>query len=220
MIIPFLSQPLRVCLRFLAVAVLAHGISHLEPLRGCLEIRRNPPNGSWEMVKARPTPEAASFLNPPNGSWGIVKVQPTPEAASFLNPPNGSWGMVNVRPTPEAASFLNPPNGSWGMVKVQPSSVGRMQGWTLTIPQLPLGGFAVSQPRCVGWTLTIHRLPSVGFSNPLSHLLFKDHKATLRISNFFNCRVLQYLFLRSLLCVKLGYDAPAAHHQNPISHSQ
>src|SRR5262245_10304086 len=37
---------------------------------------------------------------------------------------------------------------------------------------------------------------------------------------FFYRRVFQYLFLRSLLRVKLRDDAPAAHHQNPIRHSQ
>jgi SpoIID/LytB domain protein len=66
-----------------------------------------------------------------------------------------------------AATFSNPPNGSWGMVKVQPLWIGAFvalitpslqvinvgigfdqkfvelaeRGWTLTIPQLPLGGF-------------------------------------------------------------------------------
>jgi hypothetical protein len=58
------------------------------------------------------------------------------------NPPNGSWGIVKAQPTPQATSFLNPPNGSWGIVKAQPSSVGSPKGLTLTIPQLPLGGFA------------------------------------------------------------------------------
>ena len=38
--------------------------------------------------------------NPPNGSWGIVKAQPTPTDELFLNPPNGSWGIVKARPSP------------------------------------------------------------------------------------------------------------------------
>jgi len=66
--------------------------------------------------------------------------------ADGLNPPNGSWGIVKARPTRQAAISLNPPNGSWGIVKIQPSCPGDVpvhgtKGRTLTIPQLPLGGF-------------------------------------------------------------------------------
>jgi len=45
------------------------------------------------------------FFNPPNGSWGMVKIRPTPEAIILLNPPNGSWGMVKIRPTVCQMSF-------------------------------------------------------------------------------------------------------------------
>src|SRR5262245_19413022 len=86
---------------------------------------------------------------PPTAVGGWLKFNLQQDA--FLpNPPNYRWG----------------PNGSWGMVKVQPSPLCRSiahqhkpipvsncpladkirvaqacQGWTLTIPQLPLGGF-------------------------------------------------------------------------------
>src|SRR5215510_6543900 len=105
----------------------------------------NPPNGSWGMVKVRPTKKAA-LLNPPNGSWGIVKVRPTKEGA-LLNPPNGSWGMVKVRPKSTAFSFSRiPPTAVGGWLRFSlPDFVSRHipqpEGRTLTIPQLPLGGF-------------------------------------------------------------------------------
>ena len=38
-----------------------------------------------------------------------------------------------------------------------------MLGWTLTIPQLPLGGFEGIAAACVGWILTIPQLPLGGF---------------------------------------------------------
>src|SRR5215510_12626218 len=37
-------------------------------------------------------------------------------------------------------------------------------GWTLTIPQLPLGGFERIAAACVGWTLTIPQLPLGGIA--------------------------------------------------------
>src|SRR6266508_2493599 len=42
--------------------------------------------------------------NPPNGSWGIVKARPTPTKELSPNPPNGSWGIVKARPSPTAMS--------------------------------------------------------------------------------------------------------------------
>jgi len=80
--------------------------------------------------------------NPPNGSWGIVKVQPTPQAANFLNPPNGSWGIVKARPSSvgclKGRTLTIHRLPSVGFTAVQPRFVGR----TLTIHRLPSVGFA------------------------------------------------------------------------------
>jgi len=58
----------------------------------------NPPNGSWGIVKAQPTPTDELFLNPPNGSWGIVKAQPSPYGIGRLrldlnDPPTAVGGI-------------------------------------------------------------------------------------------------------------------------------
>src|SRR5918996_5429353 len=97
------------------------------------------------MVKAQPTPEGELFLNPPNGSWGMFKAPPTPEGELFLNPPNGSWGMVKAQPSPHSKGLndwrldLNHPPTAVGGIRER---VSAYVGWTLTIPQLPLEGFA------------------------------------------------------------------------------
>src|SRR5262249_3905068 len=80
---------------------------------------------SASMILNRPDcdiayPPLNDLLNIPNGSWGMVKVRPTEKLFFLPNPPNGSWGMVKVRPTEKLFFLPNPPNGSWGMVKVRP----------------------------------------------------------------------------------------------------
>jgi len=87
-------------------------------------------------------------------------------------PPMAIGGLLKSSLHGRQRISLNPPNGSWGIVKVQPpgsvsSDASRsLEGWTLTIPQLPLGGFGRVSARCVGWTLTIHQLPLGGFKEP------------------------------------------------------
>jgi hypothetical protein len=65
----------------------------------------------------------------------------------FEIPPTavGGWLRSNLH-TGRAVFSLNPPNGSWGMVKVQP--IPGAKGRTLTIPQLPLGGFNKPERFC------------------------------------------------------------------------
>ncbi len=61
------------------------------------------------------------------------------------------------------------------MVKVQPPRLGGVTvGWTLTIPQLPLGEFKNVSASFVGWTLTIPQLPLGG----LQVQICVDTKAT------------------------------------------
>ena len=75
----------------------------------------------------------------------MVKAQPTPEGELFLNPPNGSWGMVKAQPSAHSKGLndwrldLNHPPTAVGGIRER---VSAYVGWTLTIPQLPLGGFA------------------------------------------------------------------------------
>src|SRR6266511_3455337 len=83
----------------------------------------------------------------------MVKVRPTTKAA-LLNPPNGSWGMVKVRPTSAAFSLSRiPPTAVRGWLRFSlPDFVSRRlpqpEGRTLTIPQLPLGGFEKNLRLC------------------------------------------------------------------------
>jgi nitrogen fixation protein len=50
-------------------------------------------------------------------------------------------------------------------------------GWTLTIPQLPLGGFERVAAAGVGWTLTIPQLPLGGFRRSKKAIRYSIRKA-------------------------------------------
>ncbi len=75
------------------------------------------------------------------------------------NPTDGSRWIVKVRTTSRRNLPTNPTDGSRWIVKVQPY---HWEGWTLSIPQLPLGEFGKSLVADVGWTLSIPQLPLGG----------------------------------------------------------
>ncbi len=80
---------------------------------------------------------------------------------AFKIPPTAVGGLFNSSLYRLSILLPNPPNGSWGMLKVQPHLSNG--GWTLTIPQLPLGGLSSNNCSGLGWSLTIPQLPLGGF---------------------------------------------------------
>src|SRR6266498_2110471 len=119
----------------------------------------------------------------------------------FSNPPNGSWGMVKVRPsgcgrrllTKSGRLNLNLPRTAVGGIREREKAadVGR----TLTIPQLPLGGFKRAA-FVVGRTLTIPQLPLGGLRN-------NPQNGQSRVRVF---RVLFCLTIFTLLCASCRQD--------------
>jgi len=77
---------------------------------------------------------------PPTAVGGWLKSNLHQECHYSSNPPNGSWGMVKAHPTIQPTGrpdFNDPPTAVGGIRGLARLFVGR----TLTIPQLPLGGF-------------------------------------------------------------------------------
>src|SRR5262245_63284024 len=88
----------------------------------------NPPNGSWGMVKVRPTPTDGLFLNPLNGSWGIVKARPSPYGIGRLrldlNHPPTAVGGIRARASFCRLDFNDPPTAVGGIHRTVQSSPG------------------------------------------------------------------------------------------------
>ncbi len=120
-------------------------------------------------------PESAGNLPASFGQWSSGETEQARcprhwflHKSGLRIPPTAVGGWLRLNLHGKLRLFLNPPNGSWGMVKVQPSTftepshLRSQVGRTLTIPQLPLGGFEEISARCVGRTLTIPQLPLGG----------------------------------------------------------
>src|SRR5262245_38642387 len=97
-------------------------LTRLEPGRFDRSRLQIPPTAVGGSLKPN-LQTAASLSNPPNGSWGMVKVQPL-WAGAFIALISLSRQVINVG-IGFNQKFVEPAKG----------------GWTLTIPQLPLGGF-------------------------------------------------------------------------------
>ncbi len=95
-------------------------------------------------------------------------------------PPTAVGGSLRFNLPSLHPSSTNPTDGSRWIVKVQPASPP--SSWTLTIPQLPLGGLQKGFAT-VGRILTIPQLPLGGFHRIYKHLLTEAQPRRIRRSH-------------------------------------